>query len=59
MKIGIGKNDKNLTPIVIGDKVKINEAGWVGTVTVVLLDEFGGFLTEPEWDKCEVIEEVA
>lgn len=57
MKICIGKNDKNNNPIFIGDTIKTDEAGWVGKVTVVILDEFGGFSLEPNWDKCEIVEE--
>jgi len=54
MKIEIGKNDKNGNPICIGDKLKTDEAGWIGTVKVILLDEFGGYSEEPNWNKCEV-----
>ena len=55
-----GLLDKNNKEIYEGDILKTDEADWVGKVTYsqgafILLDNKGGFSTEPNWRLCEVI----
>ena len=58
----IGEDDKANRKIFEGQKVKTNEADWIGTVVFeygmfMVKDEAGGYSTHLEWDKCEVIED--
>ena len=60
MKYHIGQTDKNGQAISIGDRV-LTSHNWKGVVKAVIEYEKvagydGGYTTEPNWDKCLIIE---
>lgn len=65
--------DKNGVEIKLGQRVRTNEAGWIGKVVKfgdvflpdplvgseswVLVDQQGGYSLEPDWAQTEVLDE--
>lgn len=58
--IKIGHQDIDGEEICLGHILETNEAGWIGWVVqyldkYVIIDNIGGFSSEPEWDKCKIV----
>jgi hypothetical protein len=58
----IGEKDKNGRDIYENDWLLTDESGWIGKVvfsraTFVIMDDKGRFSAQPNWNKCEVIED--